>query len=517
MPQLRQYEKPEFTIRGPFGGILSEVPIDAIESLGFADALNVVFRQGAVSTRPGYETMPGVDERIVGVFTFFDETTNRISGIMTPTSVYKWVGASSSWEQITGVLHGGAKQIVSWDVNAHKLLFSQGVDKVQVWDGSTPGFADVSANAVPARFVAEVDFHTVLGYTIEGGSTFAQRIRWCGIGDPTDYVGFGAGATDLFNNLGPVTGIVKLYQSGYAFQYWGITQIVPTGIGTKPFDFVQMSAHSKGNAFPYSLASFGESVACYAGVDNIYMFNGTRSDPIGDFPIQGNLRGGALSRIYSDLQASDPATVFGLITSTINGTAYNAYWLFIPGTSVWLFNFKEANWTRFVFNKQPSMCGIFNLEKLIRIKDLIGPISAQNWTPATLVGISPLDVVLIGFEDGTPATFDFSGISETAWSLSTGQLVMGDYRHRKTVRRWRLVLRDVGFTQFTMIFRNEFGDTERKLVTLDGDGTNQQMLKIVETNISGVYITVRFDGTTDMNLSEITPIYDLSGEHKGTG
>jgi hypothetical protein len=517
--QQRQDEPNEFSVTGPFGGIQSEAPSGRIEQFGFNDAVNVVFRKGAAYARPQlYQQLATVAEPIMGVADFFDVTGVRHQVIMTPTKLRAWNPGSNAFDIIiTGTLTGDANQLFSHTVVADKLEFSQGKDKVKVWDGITAGFADVSANAVPARFLFELGFHLIACNTIEGGVSAPQRVRWTGAGDPSDWVSFNSGQVDLFNDLGPITGGLKLYQAGYIWQYWGITQMLPTGIGLAPFDFVPLGSKAKGNCIPHSLASFGEDIACYVGSNNVYQFDGNYSTPIGDAPMDGSrYKRGARKRILADLQGSDYSKVFGFLSTSINGQDYFAYWLFIPNISeAWVYHFDEQSWTRETFGSvTPTIAGGFFKQQIPRIVDLIGQIGQQAWSPSNLTLGSPFDDMLVGLTSGVPAYFDFTGVSEIPWSITSGKGFFGDYRHKKTVSMVRLALEDTqaGFTcQLTLT--NNKGVSQTQNIGPIGTASGDTLIVMVpfQPVISGTHIDWKLSGSSMLNLTEIAPIYDVGG------
>lgn len=525
--QLRDGERPEFQgLQGPFGGILSEIPPHKTEQFaGFIDAQNMSFRLGQAQVRQSYlqlTAMPNPQEPILGIFDFFNNIGNRIQVIITPTRLLQWNGAGAgSWTVITGgPLTGLNTGLFTAAVVNQKLLFSQGTDKVQLWDGITVGFAAAAAAAVPARYLAEIANHLVVGYTVEGGTAFTQRIRWTGAGDPTDWTSFNSGIEDLNNDLGPLTGLIKLYQNGWAFQQWGIVQIQPTGIGTNPFNFPPVvTGRQKGNICPYSLAVFNEQMAPYVGKDNIYVFTGNTSEPIGDYPVSGSrTRLGARSRIFSDIKAAASLSqIFGFATTSIGGNPFNAYWLFIPNVGAWIFNFDEFNWTKFTFDTQIACAGVFNTASTLRIIDLIGTIQAQGWSPATLGASNPLDDFLFGAANGEAELSNFSTRSEMPWSLTTGPMSFQDLRHEKTTASVRLVIKDnaVGMT-FNVTVSDEKGDTQTKVVTI-GTGSGQMLVVLVNVpRVTGMFATVNIFGNAGqaVDISEITPLYTIANEYK---
>lgn len=531
--QNREGERPEFLFRGPFGGIQVELPPHLIEQIvGLTDSTNFIFKHGMATVRPGVNTIAAfpaagpANEQANGVINFYDLNGLLHQMVLTAGSVaggrlLQWNGPSTGWTAIPPAvaLTGTRANLFSYDTVAYKLCFSQGVDKIQLWDGIAGTFAVASANAPAARYLAEIANHLVTAYTTEGGVTFPQRVRWSGTGDPTDWTGVTAGVNDRLNNFGPITGLAKLYQQGFGFQQKGIFQIIPTGIGTNPFRIIDLGSRARGNAFPFSLDVFDERTAFYVGVDNVYGFDGTTSTGIGEFPLEGRQRQGAWGAISSDLQASNPATVIGAVTSQINGRRFNAYWLFIPGISCWLFSIDEGNWTRFTFAKTVSRADIFTNNGIIRIIDLVGTIAQQNWTPATLQSNNPFDNFFIGFTDGTPGMIDFTTYSEQPFNLTTGPLIMGDQRHEKTVNTVRVVYQDFGSVTATFTVSNEKGEMRPRTVTFgSGTGKMTTMLVNLQGQITGMYLTINVSGAASqpLSISELTPLYIVANESKAT-
>jgi hypothetical protein len=508
-------ELPEFSMRGPFGGVQSELPLEAIENYGFSDAVNMVFRQGRVHNRPLLNTlalMPSTQETWTGIADFFASNGNRLQVGFTPTRLLNYTGGA--WSSIYGSFTGSSSNIFRTAVVGQKLCFSQGVDVTAYWDGiagtiTTPA----GTGAVPAKYMAEVANHLVVANTIEGGSQAYQRVRWTGAGDPTDWTSYNAGAGDLFNDLGPISGVLKLYQYGYIFQQRGIVQMIPTGIGTQPFDFVPLSAASKGLTCPYSLASFGENLCAYVGKDNVYTFDGTASTPIGDSPIDGRRRLGARSRIFADLMKASPTTVLGFISSSINGIPFFAYWLVIPNVSVWVYNFDEGNWTRWTFANTINVIGSFTTNAAIRIMDLTGTISQQAWTPATLTNNNPFDGVFLGMKSGTPGYIDWTGVCEQPASLTTGQLAFGDLRHEKQTVKLRVITQDSGQSRSTFTLTNEKSQAWSK-TSVVGNGSGASLTNVYTPNVAGKYVTlgVTVPANVPFSCSELTLVYNTSGE-----
>jgi hypothetical protein len=65
---LKNGELPEFPVNGPFGGVQSEESPDRIESIGFADTENIMFKDGKARVRPSFNDVTQ-DNPFLGVET----------------------------------------------------------------------------------------------------------------------------------------------------------------------------------------------------------------------------------------------------------------------------------------------------------------------------------------------------------------------------------------------------------------------------------------------------------------
>lgn len=530
MPNLQQREQArseelyEFPITGPFGGIQSELPLDAIENYGFQDSANFLFRKGVAYVRPGFTVLPAFPltpgEPILGITNFFNKNGVRIQVVFTQTKLWKWNAGTQNWTQITGTAFTGSPtQTFGYDVIGNKLCWSQGADIINVWDGITAGYTQASVSAPASSFLAEIGLHLMTLNTLEGGIQNTQRYHWSGVGDPTDWTSFNSGINDNLNNLGPGQGLLKLGQYGYGWHFWGIVLIQPTGFGLAPFSFTPIANSFVGNFCPRSLARFnkdGVECAAYTAFDNVYIFNQSSVIPIGDAPIDGRKRIGARSRILTDLITGDPTKAFGFVTQNIKGQVFNAYWLVIPNTSTWVYNLDEGNWTRFTYSGVQTVLGNFLNNTGVRIIDLVGRIQDQSWTFATLNTNNPYDGFALGFNNGNVGYVDFSNYSEQPATIISGKHIFNDRRHSKSVKKFRLVVQDIGQTTYTITVTGNTGVTSTKPVTI-GSGSGDSISKVIEFDIPGLRISwsVSVPAGQPGAIVEFCPIYDIGGEQRG--
>jgi hypothetical protein len=508
---------------GPFGGVQSELPLDQIEQYGFLDSSNFIFRKGVATVRPGVtflDPLPAPsNEPIMGIADFWNSAGVRKQTVITPTRLIEWDG-STPWIPITGTpLAGAPSQTFSWDAVGNKLCFSQGFDKVNIWDGISPGYVLADPAAPAAFFLAEIDLHLMAANLIIGGVAHTQSYMWSGAGDPTDWTSFNAGRNDNLNNLGPITGLKKLGTFGYGWHQRGIVQIQPTGIGVAPFFFSTIANSNVGNISFRTMDHFnqnGVECAIYVGKDNVYVFNQSSVIPVGDMPIDGRRRLGARSRIFSDLISGGPSTAYGFVTQSINGQIFNAYWLIIPGVRTWVYNFDEGNWTDLTYASGQTVAGLFFKQQGIRIMDLVGRISDQAWSPNTINPINPFDGFAMGFNDGKVAYIDFSNYSEIPASITSGKHIFQDRRHKHTLYNFRLTVQDNGPTTYTIAITNNTGQTLTKSIKL-GTGSGDSISYLIPFTISGLRIqwTISVPAGQPGSVIEFALLHDISGEQRG--
>jgi hypothetical protein len=493
---------------GPWGGIQSELPLSLIEKYGVADAQNVLFRRGTAAARPAAVDITPfpllANEPILAIASFYDSGGAENQIVITISRVIKW--QPNAWTVLTGPALSGIQFPFAWAVLNQELCFTQAFNNLSntqvmlATGGAT--YTLSSANAPASVALAEVASHLIAGNTIEGGSFFPQRYRWSGVGDPTDWTSFSAGVSDQIIDLGPIMGIKKLGQYGFGFHLGGLIQIIPTGIGTNPFAFIPMiSGKNAGTIAPFSIAKFTfRNVDCagFVGKDNIYIFNQTDLQPIGDAPVDGNKRVGARKRIFADLALG--AYVRGylpntsaFVSYTINGDPFFAYWLLVSEKNgAWVYNLDEGNWTFFDLSpKSPIVGGDFLIDGV-------------KLTHAPAIGS---DAVRI---------YDYSAFSEKPISLKSGKLIFDDRRHQHTAKRVRVVVQDIGACTYSLVISNERGQTSTQPFTC-GTGSGDDLTVILPVSVPGMRLqwTLSANAGQPFSVIEVAPLYDEGGEQRG--
>jgi len=529
--ELGTEELRESPVTGPFGGIQSELPVSLIEDYGFANCQNIAFRFGTAQARPTYATLPappglGFGEYITTFATFWDSLGRRQQVVFTNgAKIYTWNGVA--WVQLAGPALGPLVLPTfpfATAVLNQRLCFANGgpfnTVKVYIYDpvGNPGNYTLSSANSQEPFCLAEIGLHLMTSdVNVIAVGLKPQRYQWSGAGDPTDWVSFSAGVNDQLTDIGPASGLLKLGQYGFGFHPFGILQIIPTGLGTAPFAFVPIAGGKIGSAWIFTLQKLcigGLDCGIFVGPDNVYVFNQTSLLPIGDTPIGQRRRLGARSRIFADLAPFNPATgARSYVTYAPGSSPFLSYMILVLGSNtdptlcpLWIYNFDEENWTRWIFNKVPVALGDFSLT--------VG---------VTLIPVGGIKIG-ISFADGTVGYIDFSqaadhallGGSETSTSIKSGKCIFSDRRHRHTNKKFRLVFTDLGSVTWTLTITNEVGQSAQQSATL-GTNSGDDLTYIFSVPLSGLRLqwTLTAPANSKFSIVEVAPIYDIAGEQRG--
>ncbi len=329
-----------------------------VNPLGFPGSLNRVSNfvpiSGVLVPRQARGALVSFDndKPINGLANFYDASGNRQFVVMASNKCWKYNLAPDTFTALGGAITDSPNNLYTWAVVNNQLLFSQNVDKIWTWDGAAANVSNVSANAPITKSLLELVGYLLAG-NIDDGARKTQTIKWCASGDPTNWTTLDSGSVNLFNAFGPIEAMSKIQQQGFAFQSDGISSITPTGSGLKPFDFRPVGGRGKGCFFPFSVSSFGDTGIVYVARDNVYLFTGSETVPIGYRPLEGSKVRGAWVLISQLLSAIgwNPDLVFGTVISDISGVPFRSYWLCIlPAETVFVYSLDADAWFSFRFD-----------------------------------------------------------------------------------------------------------------------------------------------------------------------
>src|ERR1035437_180150 len=160
-------------------------------------------------------------------------------------------------------------------------------------------------------------------------------------------------------------------------------------------------------------------------------------------------------------------------------------------------------------NGAMSTLGRFFKDEYITWADLVGTWHAQTLAWDQFSGINPFDSVLLAFNNGVDGNFDFQSVSEQNWSMG-GVFLMGDVRHSKTIKKFRICILDNGPVTFTVSLSNAVGQTVSQTVTM-GSNSGMNISQILTLSISGIRINYSISGNAgqDFTLVEFAPMYSI--------
>lgn len=200
-----------------------------------------------------------------------DNTPATFAG--TATGLYKL--ASLVWTDVTktaasyGVPAGDRW---SFTLFGNNVIASNSLDPMQTFDlSSGTKFADLSASAPKAKYVATIGDFLFAGNLVVGGVAFGNRIQWSGVGNSTFWtVGSQqSDSQDLYSG-GPVTGIVG-GSVGYVFQYSQIRRVVYAPGDPKIFQ-IDIVEQQRGCISPSSIVQVGQQIF-FRALDGFYVLD----------------------------------------------------------------------------------------------------------------------------------------------------------------------------------------------------------------------------------------------------
>lgn len=241
---------------------------------------------------------------------------------------------TAAWEDVSQV--GGYNTGTGrWDftVFGDRVIATNGVEKPQSYVmGTSTDFADLTSDAVIAKYCATVRGFVFLGYTIESGTTYRNRVRWSALEDPTVFtasVTTQSDYQDLFGDI-DIGNVMRIAGGETATIFCERAIFRGTYIGGDLIMQFDQIASGNGTRAPFSVASFGDMIF-FLGLDGFYMLNAEGFVAIGE---------GAVNRTFFDeLYVTD----IDSITATIDPWR-SLYIVAYPTTAGGLDKFLIYNW-----------------------------------------------------------------------------------------------------------------------------------------------------------------------------
>lgn len=352
----------KYPIRGPFKGVVTDLPA-TLDDQAFDDVQNMFCRHGRLQTRPAFapNVAPPDNNPVRGLYTFEDVQNFFHTLVLTSSNAYFLTNPSGTivYNQLTypaglGNLSGTGLPFAIRELN-QQVYFCNGSTPLLYVDGS----ANVQvAGDVPGGcfFLTENAFHLIGAFWVEpaagqvGSTQYPFRVRWSDSGNPQEWTSLitnTAGAADLIESGGQITGITTVGRNTYILRKYGASVMYPTGQQSAPFSIepFMWSNPGWGNFYPYSLVTFGPICINITESGEVLLFDGSSFNKLASGKIRAQLQ--------TDLALVSNDVVQCFATASLGpGYDLEAYWISIPGPNiVWVHDLTEGTWQRITSSK----------------------------------------------------------------------------------------------------------------------------------------------------------------------
>jgi hypothetical protein len=385
-------------IMAPFKGVVSNLPPHLTPKNSFDKLANMLVYRGRLITRPRLNSFSSSPDgkTIWDMIPFTDILGYRHNLILTALDAYMLTNNPLTWNELTAqawsssptyqandiVLYNGTTYFAvasstnevppnttywaplngniiaaavpyGYDIAQGRVYFSNGSFVGLYSDGE----ATIKSSLCPGawQFCGMLANHLVACNMTEpppqvpNSQALPFRVRWSSSGNATLWTistATSAGFVDLLDVSDVISGFSVNGWIGVVYHPKGLEMMTPTGNGTAPFSFTQITHSPKGvgNFYPYSLDTYG-AVSTFVSEEDVYTFDGSSLNPIG---------GEAKDKIFADLQTAPTSSIVGSIIGRFNaGFLYWSYWLsspssvsgYVAGQPVtWVYSFTAKSW-----------------------------------------------------------------------------------------------------------------------------------------------------------------------------
>lgn len=357
------------------------------------------------------------------------------------TDLYSISGAA--WSNVS---KGGGYSLaadVFWEFDKHNediIAVAAGVAPQVFNIDATPDsqFADVGGSPPQARHLAVFDEFAILGDYVSGGKRYHNGVKWCGVGDITDWTNdpSGSGADDqlLRDSKGGVKKIIAGERGFYVFCNRSIHQATYLGASDYVFQFDRLKERlgtiSSGSVIQ------AEGIIYFLDRSGFFAFNGTMPVKIGHQKVDRYfLRDSAdLSYIQrmSAAHNADLKLIFWAYTSQDNNNTTRLLDRMI------VFNYAEGRWGEIRLSSQVDRIGDFlsqaiDLDSIDTLFSSIDDVTPSLDDAFWLGGANRVGVIngshKLAFQEGDPL----------AVTLDTAETMLYGDRRGKVKNAWPLV------------------------------------------------------------------------------
>lgn len=351
-----------YPIAGPWKGIVTDLP-SAMDDQALDVCTNFFCRKGRLQTRPRFNvvTPPPDGQPVRALYTFQDVLDNYHTIVLTAAHAYYITSAGGVISYHVLTLPGGISSLSGTglpfairEIN-QQVYFANGSIPLSYIDGSIS--VQIAGDVPGSCLYLTENSESLIGVNwtepapgITGSMNWPFRVRWSDTGNPTEWINAfdnTAGATDLIESGGALTGCGTIGRNTYILRQEGSSVMFPTGNAVAAFAFepFMWSRPGWGNYYPYSLVTWGPMMLCITESSEVLSFDGSNFNRLSS----GKIR----KQLAADLAlvANDVVQCFG---SASMGRGYDleAYWISIPGPNImWVHDLVEGTWQKMSSSK----------------------------------------------------------------------------------------------------------------------------------------------------------------------
>lgn len=298
----------ELILKDNTGGLNSKASPLFLKNNESSDLQNIdLDTDGALNKRKGYSLYNStvLSENADSLY-YYTKNNSDAWMITCAGNIYKTDSFDGTWDDITGttaITADTRASIVTFD---DTVIISNGVDKVQEWDGTgTCSDNDVYADIVlsKAKYLAVYQNKLVFANVTVDGTYYPDRVYFSDTQDKDGHSG--VYITIGFDDGDEITGVIVLGSYLYALKKNSIYRIRGTGEITVPYTFDKTSA-TEGCIAPYSIQT-ANNMIIYLSDKGLTVFDGTSSKVISTRikptldNLDGDLKIDASSVIFKEL------------------------------------------------------------------------------------------------------------------------------------------------------------------------------------------------------------------------
>lgn len=253
--------------------------------------------------------------------------------------------------------------------------------------------------------------HILYMNNTENGADCPQRVSWTNIGSLTDHINGTCGFQDLIDDPGWIIAAALLSDDVLViYKEHSIVQCRWTG-GQTPFTFETIVTGP--SIIGKDALCSGISVHAFITNENIYSFAGVTSEGVVQLKAIGEMIKNVL---FDEINES-----YFNRTFLMHSEMANEYQIWIPTATetpdkAYVYQYKDDTWvTR---EKSITAAGVYQAQSSITIGDLVGPISAQNWTFGSKLVKDNTQTIIAGDADGKIYYFNELTLNDNGVAIS---------------------------------------------------------------------------------------------------